>query len=164
MPEAIKKGAKKDLVDNIDNALNKLSLTAAGKDKMNTLLAANHLYEYIPDLYTLVKPKPSPEIKRILYYSRNVILNSSASNWAQSDSDIKSLESVWDLYKNGLSKDQKDIANKLELSIYEFKKVVKDRNQSLVKIKGEVEFSNIVALEKATESESGSSSQQSSGS
>lgn len=164
MPEAIKKGAKKNLIDNIDNAINKLSVTTASKNKMNALLAANQLYGYIPDLYALIKPKPSPQIKRILYYSRNVILNSSAANWAQADSDIKSLKSTWDLYKNGLSKDQKDIANKLELSIYELEKVVKDRNQSLVNIKGKVEFSNIIALEKTTENESGSNSQQSSGS
>ena len=164
MPEAIKKGAKKDLIDNVDNAINKLSVTTASKNKMNALLAANQLYEYIPDLYALIKPKPSPEIKRILYYSRNVIINSTVANWTQADSDIKSLKSTWDLYKNSLSKDQKDVANKLELSIDELEKVVKGRNQSLVNIKGKVEFSNIIALEKATENESGSSSQQSSGS
>ncbi len=162
MPEAIKKGAKKELIDNIDNAINKLSVTATSKNKMNALLAANQLYEYIPDLYTLIKPKPSPEIKRVLYYSRNVIINSSVANWTQADSDIKSLKSTWDLYKNGLSKDQKDVANKLELSIDELEKVVKGRNQSLVNIKGKVEFSNIMALEKATENESGNSSKQSS--
>lgn len=164
MPEAIKKGAKKGLIDNIDNAINELSVTTASKDKMNALLAANQLYDYIPDLYALIKPRPSPEIKKILYYSRNIILNSSVANWAQADSDIKSLKSTWDIYKNSLSKDQKDAENKLELSIYELEKVVKNRNESLVDIKGKVEFSNIIALEKATENESGSNSQQSSGS
>lgn len=145
---------------NQQNLMDKVS----SKDKMNALLAANQLYDYIPDLYALIKPRPSPEIKKILYYSRNIILNSSVANWAQADSDIKSLKSTWDIYKNSLSKDQKDAENKLELSIYELEKVVKNRNESLVDIKGKVEFSNIIALEKATENESGSNSQQSSGS
>lgn len=161
MPAAIKKGVNKNLVNNIDNALNNLSTTAASKNKMNTLLAANQLYAYIPDLYMHIQPKPSPEIKRIRYYSRSAILNSSTANWAQANSDISSLKSVWVLYKNGLSKDQQDTANKLDLSIYELEKVVKERNQSLVNIKGKVEFSNIEALEKATESESTSSGGQS---
>ena len=158
MPVAIKKGANKDLVNNFGNKLNDLSSTVTGKNKMKTLIAANQLYVYIPDLYLLFKPKLSPEIKRVRYYSRSAILYSSSANWTQADSDIGSLKSVWAVYKNSLSKDQQDNANKLDLSINELEKVIKERNQSLIDIKGKVEFSNIEALEKAAEKESGGES------
>ena len=158
MPVAIKKGANKDLVNNFGNKLNNLSSTVVGKDKMKTLIAANQLYVYIPDLYLLFKPKLSPEIKRVRYYSRSAILNSLSANWTQVDSDISSLKSVWAVYKNSLSKDQQDNANKLDLSINELEKVIKERKQPLIDIKGKVEFSNIEALEKATEKESGGQS------
>jgi hypothetical protein len=158
MPVAIKKGANKDLVNNFGNKLNDLSSTVVGKDKMKTLIAANQLYAYIPDLYLLFKPKLSPEIKRVRYYSRSSILNSLTANWAQANSDIDNLKSIWVVYKNSLNKDQQDIANKLDLSIYELEKVIKAKNQPLVKIKGKVEFSNIEALEKAMESKSGGQS------
>ena len=155
MPAVIKKGASKELVNNFDNALNHLSSTVPGRNTMNTLLAANQLYAYVPDLYSLFQSKPSPAIKRIRYYSRSAILNSLTANWTQADSDMNNLKSVWALYKNSLSKDQQEIANKLDLSIYELEKVVKEKNQPLVKIKGNVELSNTETLEKAAESESG---------
>lgn len=165
MPMVIKKDANKDLVNNFDNALNNLSNTVISKSKINTLIAANQLYSYIPDLYLLFKSKPSPEIKRVRYYSRSAILNALAAQWTQADSDIDKLKSVWVLYKNTVSKEQQDTANKLDLSIYELEKVIKERNQTLVNIKGKVEFSNIEDLEKASESESGGQSggQESSG-
>lgn len=157
MSDAIKKGANNDLVNNFDNSLNNLSSTVKTKNKMNIMMAANRLYAYIPDLYSLFQTKSSPQIKRMRYYSRDAILNASAANWNQADSDMNSLKSVWALYKNSLNKDQQNLANKLDLSIYELEKVVKERNQSLVNIKGKIELSNTQALEKAAEGKSGSS-------
>lgn len=163
MPAAIKKGAKKDLINNFGTALNNLSDTITSKNKMNIMVAANNVYAYIPDLYSLFKTKPSPEIKRVRYYSRSAILNALTANWTQADSDITNLKSVWSLYKNSLKKEQQDIANKLDLSIMELEKVVKGKNAQLVNIKGKVELSNTEDLEKAVEGQSGgqSSSQQS---
>ncbi|MBW7571360.1 hypothetical protein [Caproiciproducens faecalis] len=158
MPVAIKKGANNDLVNNFGNRLNDLSSTVVSKNKMKTLIAANQLYVYIPDLYLLFKSKLSPEIKRVRYYSRSAILNASSANWTQADSDMSSLKSVWAVYRNSLSKDQQDNATKLDLSINELEKVIKERKQPLIAIKGKVEFSNIQALEKATQKESGGQS------
>ena len=158
MPEAVKKGAGKDLVNNFDNALNNLSKTVSSKNKMNTLLAANGLYAYIPDFYSLFDAKSSPEIKRVRYFARSAILSSLAANWAQADSDIGNLKSVWALYKGTLGKDQQDMANKLDLSIYELEKVVAQRNQQLTNIKGKVVLSNTEALEEAAGSEFGGQS------
>lgn len=156
---AIKKGAKKALINNFDNALNSLTNTVIGKNKTNTLMAASYLYAYIPDLYSLFNPKASPEIKRIRYYSRNAILNSLTANWTQADSDIANLKSTWSLYKNALNKEQQDMVSKLDVSIYELEKVVKERNQPLTDIKGRVAFSNIEALEKGAGDESKKGSQ-----
>lgn len=158
MSEAIKKGASNDLVNNVDNSLNNLSNIVKSKDKMNIMIAANRLYAYIPDLYSLFQTKSSPQIKRMRYYSREAILNASIADWNQADSNINSLKSVWALYKNSLNKDQQDLANKLDLSIYELEKVVKERNQSLVNIKGKIELSNMQNLEETTESKSGEES------
>ncbi|QEY33991.1 hypothetical protein FL966_02415 [Caproiciproducens galactitolivorans] len=152
MAAAVKKGAKQELINNFSTALNNLSNTVSSKNKMNIMLAANKVYANIPDLYSLFQPKPSPEIKRVRYYSRSAILNSLASNWKQADSDISNLKSVWELYKNSLGKEQQDMANKLDLSIIELEKVVKGKNLKLVDIKGKVMLSNTEALEKAAES------------
>ena len=68
---------------------------------------------------------------------------------------ITVLSSSWTLYKNAVPKDQQEDANKLDLSIYEFEKVMKEKNQPLIDIKGRVTLSNIQSLEQALEKESG---------
>jgi uncharacterized membrane protein YgcG len=57
------------------------------------------------------------------------------------------------MYKNTVSKEQQDTASKLDFSIYELEKVVKQRNQLLTDIKGRVALDNIKSLEKASEKE-----------
>lgn len=151
MPEAVKRGANKGVIDNFSKALNSLTNTVISKNKTNTLLAASYLYAYVPDLYYLYRTKTSPEVKRIRHYVRNAMLNAMTANWAQTETDLNSLKSSWSLYKNAISKDQQDNANKLDLSIYEFEKVIKDKNQPLIDIKGRVTLSNIQSLEQALE-------------
>lgn len=158
MPEAVKKGAKKDLINNFSTSLNNLSNAVTSKSKMNIMLAANKVYADIPDLYSLFQPKPSPEIKRVRYYSRSAILNALNANWTQASSDISNLKSVWNLYKNSLSKEHQEMANKLDLSIYELEKVVTGKNAQLVNIKGKVVLLNTEELEQASESKSGGQS------
>lgn len=163
MPIALKKGAKKNLIDNFDNELNKLSQTITNKNKINTLMAANHLYSYIPELYLLFEKSTSPEIKRMRYYSRNAILNSLTANWTQVDSDITKLKDIWSMQKNALKNEQQDLAGKLDVSIFELEKVTKQRSQPITDIKGRITFSNIELLEKSKNSESNKGTQSGNG-
>lgn len=155
MPSAVKMGANRTLVDNFSNALNNLTNTVIAKNKTNTLVAASRLYSYIPDFYSLYRTKTSPEIKRIRHYTRNAMLSAMNANWTQADQDINSLKSSWSLYKNTLSRDQQDSSNKLDFSIYELEKVIKDRSQPLTDIKGRVAMANVETLEKSAEKQAG---------
>jgi len=151
MPEAAKKGANKELIDNFSNALNNLTNTVTNKNKTETLMAASNLYSNIPDFYSLYKTGTSPEIKRIRHYSRNAILNAMTENWEQAEKDINKLKDSWSLFKNTIPGDNEENSSKLDFSIYELEKVIKEKNQSLTDIKGRVTLSNIQALEKALE-------------
>ncbi|MCX8131638.1 MAG: hypothetical protein N3I35_16285 [Clostridia bacterium] len=148
MPMAAQKGASKNLMDGFSKALNSLTNTIIGKNSTNTLMAASYLYAYIPDFYSLYKTEMSPEIKRIKYYTRNAMLNSWTANWTQAESDINALKSSWPLIKNTVSKDQQENCNKLDYSLYELEKVIKEKNQPLVDIKGRVALTNVQAIEK----------------
>lgn len=154
MPLAVKEGANRSLIDNFENALNGLTNSVISKNHDHTLMAANNLYQYIPDFYSLYRTKTSPEIKRIRYYTRDAVLNAMISNWSQAESDINSLKSSWSLYKNAVSKDHQDSANKLDFSIYQLERVVKEKNQPLTDIKGRVALSNIESMEKSMEDQS----------
>ena len=157
IPEAIKKGASLKITENFSNSLNYLTTTAAAKDQNRTLLAANGLYGCIPDLYSLYRTKMSPEIKRMHYLVRNVILTSEAGDWTQSDKDMSSLKASWSVAKGSLGKEQEKDQDKLDMSFTELEKVVKAKNQQLTSIKGKVALSNIQAVEKSYEKESGNS-------
>lgn len=149
LPSATKKNANRQLIDNFDNALNALTSTIQTKDKNQTLLAANNLYSYIPDFYMLYKTESSPEIKRIRYYARNIVLNSNISNFEQADKDIISIKATWAIYKNTIAQENQDLSSKLDYSIYELEKVVAEKNQPLIDIKGRITISNTKSLEKA---------------
>ena len=156
-PMAVKMNAGKDLTEGFSTALNSLTNTIIGKNKTNTLMAASYLYTYIPDFFMLYKTPNSPEIKRIRHYTRNAMLNGITGNWTQAEGDLTNLKSTWSIYKNILGRDQKESSNKLEYSIDELEKVIKERNQPLTDIKGRVALANIQALEKETEENQGKS-------
>lgn len=151
MPDAVKKGANKKLVDNFSDSLNTLTDSLREKNKNKTLLLASDLYTHIPDFYSLYKTGSSPEIKRIRHYARNVVLNSMTGNWEQSFDGMNSLKETWDIYKNTIDKEMQDVSGKLDFSIYELNKVINEKNQELSYIKGKITISNIRALEKAIE-------------
>ncbi len=148
MPEISKKGADMKLIDNFDNALNSLTTTIDSKDQGKALTAANKLYSLVPDLYSLYRTKMSPEVKRIIYYTRNIILESDKSNWEQVKNDNEALEKSWPLIRNTLEKEQKAIGDKLDFSIYELKKVITEKNKQLTGIKGRIVLNNIMLLQK----------------
>lgn len=154
MPEAIKKGAGLKITDNFSNSLNYLTTTAGARDKKKTLLAANGLYGCIPDLFSLYRTKMSPEIKRMHYLIRNVILTSEAGDWVQAEKDINGLKASWVVSKGSLEKEQEKEQVKLDMSLAELEKVVKEKNQQLTAIKGRVALSNIQAVEKSYEKDS----------
>lgn len=149
IPSATKKNATRGLIDNFDNSLNNLTSTIVTKDKNNTLLAANNLYLFIPDFYMLYKTPTSPEIKRIRYYIRNIVLNAAILNWEQAGKDIVSLKATWAIYKNTIDPKNQDLASKLDYSIYELEKVVNENNIYLTDIKGRIAISNTEGVEKA---------------
>jgi hypothetical protein len=161
MPQAMKKGANQKVLDDFSNALNSLTNTIITKNKTNTLLAANYLYAYIPDLFSIYRTKSPSEIKRIRYYARNAMLNSLTANWTQAELDIDNLKSAWMVLRNVLNKESQDSINKLDLSITELDKVVGSKNQPLTDIKGRIALANIEEIEKSLEDTGGEINSQS---
>jgi hypothetical protein len=151
MPEITKKGADMKLVDNFANALNTLTIMAESRDKEKVLSCTNKLYSYIPDLYSLYRTKMSPEVKRMIYYTRNIILESDKNSWEQVGKDNEALGKSWSILRNSLEKEKKEIEDKLDLSIYELKKVVEEKNSQLCGIKGRIVLNNIQLIQKSFE-------------
>lgn len=151
LPEVTKKGADLKLVDAFDNSLNNLTTEAESRNKDKVLALANKLYSHIPDLYSLYHSKIPPEVKRMIYFTRNVMLESEKDNWEQVERDTESLEKTWTLFRNTVEDEQKKTGDKLNFSIYELKKVVSEKNRQLADIKGRIVLNNIGELSKLYE-------------
>lgn len=149
MPEITKKGGSKELLDGFSNALNNLTKIAESKERAGTLLGANQVYGHISGIYSLYKTKEPPELKRISYYTRNTVLDSLTGDWSKAQSDLEEVKNRWSLVKNSINQDQQEDSAKLDLSIYELEKVVKQNNKELAEIKGSITLMNIQDLEKA---------------
>lgn len=150
-PSLSKKGADIKLIDNFDNALNQLTTTVTTKDTQKVLTSANTLYSKLPDLYSLYRIKLSPEAKRMVYYTRNIILEAAKDNWEQVAKDNEAIEKSWALFRNTLENEQKEPGDKLNFSIYELKKVSAEKNKQLTDIKGKIVLDNIKGLQKSVE-------------
>lgn len=150
-PDLSKKGADIKLIDNFDNALNQLTTTVSSKDTQKVLASANTLYSKLPDLYSLYRTRISPEAKRMVYYTRNIILEAAKDNWDQVIKDNEAIEKSWSLFRNTLENEQKKPGDKLNFSIYELKKVTNEKNKQLADIKGKIVLDNIKDLQKSIE-------------
>jgi hypothetical protein len=150
-PDLSKKGADIKLIDNFDNALNQLTTTISSRDTQKVLTSANTLYSKLPDLYSLYRTKLSPEAKRMVYYTRNIILEAAKDNWEQVATDNEAIEKSWSLFRNTLENEQKKPGDKLNFSIYELKKVSAEKNKQLTDIKGKIVLDNIRDLQKSIE-------------
>jgi hypothetical protein len=153
MPEAVEKGADNKIIDDFGSALNTLTTGINDREKEKYVLTANRLHAVIPELYSLYEKKDLPQLKRIIFYTRSCILYSLAADWASSNSYLEELKSTWTILKRTLKEGQKQISNKVDLSIYELEKVVKEENSQLTNIKGRITLINIEELEKSLENE-----------
>ncbi|NLM20427.1 MAG: hypothetical protein GX207_01580 [Peptococcaceae bacterium] len=148
MPEITQKGASKELLDKFSDALNNLTKAVETKDKNKTMLAANNLYAGVAEMYALYKIKTVPGLKLLIYHTRNVILNSAIDNWSETMTARDELKAAWSLVRTTLE-GQKEREVKLDLSISELDKVIKEKNIDLIEIKGKLILANIESLQKS---------------
>ena len=149
MPEAAEKSTDSKVIDNFSDSLNNLTNIITEQDKVKTLLAANNLHSSIPEFYSFYKTKHIGEIKRMVFYTRSCILYSQSEKWTEVDSYMEDLESSWTFLKSALAKEEVESVSKLDLSIYELKKVAEVKDSQLINIKGRLTIANIEELEKA---------------
>lgn len=155
-PKSMKEGATKDLTDQFSNSLNTLTMVAMKKNNIDTMVAANQLYGYVPEFYYLYKTKVSPEVKKVKFYARDCVLSAMKQNWAQADTDIKDLKASFTIFKRSLENNMKEKGTKIENSIYELEKVEKEKNRELTDIKGRLVLKGTMTLEKEMEESGGS--------
>ena len=150
MPSALKMSVDPGLNNGATDSLNLLTKKAQEKNYMDVLWESNNLYKYICSFYALHQDKAAP-VKLDLYYARSIMLGGMVADWTATDSALKDLKNAWLAQRTMYSDKQKDAVAKLDFSIGEIEKVIADKNQGLVQIKGKILMKNIAELEKGLE-------------
>lgn len=150
-PEISEKGVSKEKIEGFSNALNKLTESLEEQNKEKTLIAASKLYSYIPEFYAVYETEFSPEVKRMIFYTRDAMIYGMVEKWSEADTDIRKLKESWDLVKNDLKQSQKEDSKKLSFSLEELETVIKEKNKELVDIKGRITLYNIKAIEQKSQ-------------
>ncbi|HHV95744.1 MAG TPA: hypothetical protein GXX37_04605 [Clostridiaceae bacterium] len=150
-PKAAKVEDSHDKLNTFSDSLNNLTNSVNSKDKLSTLVNANKCYGDIAELYSIYKKPNISEVKKLKYYTRNIILGSMKNDWSQADENMEHVKTLWDLLKNNLTENNeeyKEPSGTLDFSIKEFEKVVNEKNQDLVDLKGRIVLANIEIIDK----------------
>lgn len=151
-PIAIKDGSKNDIVDGFDTDLNILSNSVANKNLMSTLDNGNNLYKYIPEFFKNYS-SDQVNIKRLKYYSRDVMYKSRFDKWDLAFVSIDKCNETFENINTQLKEQFKELVSTLEYSIKDLEKVTTEKQKSLTQIKGNLVLENIKNLDKQIKSE-----------
>ncbi|WKV08686.1 hypothetical protein Q2T46_14340 [Thermoanaerobacterium sp. CMT5567-10] len=149
-PIAAKAGASTDLLNNVSTAINTLTTKSTNKLLNDTMIAANNVYKYIPEIENYFKTTSPPDIKKLRFYNRDIDFNSSIGKWDVAKKDINDLKAIWKTLKVKLPKDAKTASDKFDSGLSELEKAVQAKDSTITKIKSNVLESDIKSLEKAS--------------
>ncbi|TCW41891.1 hypothetical protein EDC21_10350 [Thermohydrogenium kirishiense] len=149
-PIAAKAGASTDLLNNVSTAINTLTTKSTNKLLNDTMIAANNVYKYIPEIENYFKTTSPPDIKKLRFYNRDIDFNSSIGKWDVATKDINDLKVIWKTLKVKLPKDAKTASDKFDSGLSELEKAVQAKDSTITKIKLNVLESDIKSLEKAS--------------
>ncbi|PHO06082.1 hypothetical protein BFT35_13120 [Thermoanaerobacterium thermosaccharolyticum] len=149
-PIAAKAGASTDLLNNVSTAINTLTTKSTNKLLNDTMIAANNVYKYIPEIENYFKTTSPPDIKKLRFYNRDIDFNSSIGKWDVATKDINDLKVIWKTLKVKLPKDAKTASDKFDSGLSELEKAVQAKDSTITKIKSNVLESDIKSLEKAS--------------
>jgi hypothetical protein len=148
LPKAVKDGVPPKLTEEFGDMLNEVTNMSLEKNNAQMLLAVNKLYSFIPNALAVYDSHIHPGIKKVRYYTRNVIYNANIGDWEQAAKDAEELESVWSSTKSMVAKKSKEDVETLNYAVKDLLKVVQMESKQLVFIKGEIVMQNIKDIEK----------------
>jgi len=149
-PEAVKIGISSEMTNSFDNTLNTLTNNIDGKSLISTLSNATDLYKYIPEFLSHYKSK-FVDIKRVKYFTRDVMYNSRSDKWDLADNSITKMNTLLSNIRSQSSEEIKNNINSLLYGISDLEKVTKERQKNLIQIKGNIILDNIKIIEKYIE-------------
>lgn len=135
--------ADNQAIEDFKEQLNTLSEQIMARNEENTLIAANKLYSYYSIFLNLYKHMQPPEVKKVKYLIRQIIINGQREQWDETVTLLKDMENIWEIAKARMIKPNKTVNSRIDLGIKDFSAVAKQQKIDLVKIKGDILLKNL---------------------
>lgn len=153
-PKAMKAGARLEIVTGFEEQLNVLTAKVMARDRYGAQLAANRAAQYIPDFLQLYGTNPSPDLSRLRYLNRDVMLKVDANDWVGAEKDLAEMPPIWSRVRSEAKGEEEYETNKVDFSLTDLNQAVKTRDKALVRIKADIVERNLTTLSKFLEKES----------
>lgn len=150
---ALKDGADTGKIDQMENALNKLTSYIEAQDKDGALIEANNIILSLSNFMDFYKGNVDGVLGKIEYMSRQSYMDAKEDNWIgagektqQGETHISTLRQRADI-----KEEQKPLIEKLTLSIEDLEKAIVEENLNLLEIKRDIVIKNVETLKEELE-------------
>lgn len=140
-----KDGITEEEINKLEESLNELTIFVDEKDDMKAISLANEVILSISDILAHYDGNIDAEINKIKYFARMTLIYGQLGDWASADKAIKESFPVFSTLAQKINLEEKDKEklSKLEHSIVDMEKVIKDENKELLKIKRDIIVENV---------------------
>ena len=138
-------------INDFESALNNLTKTVEVQDAYLGLLEVNQLYKYLPDFYMLYESKVPPDLDRLRFAAKKIMLLGEKQNFAGANDVLLYFENIWMTARPKLKSENAEVVSKFEFAFADLKNSVIAKNEMIVKAKSEVLLKLIDEIEKKAE-------------
>jgi len=115
------------------------------------LLEINQLYKYLPDFYMLYESKVPPDLDRLRFAAKKIMLLSEKQNFTGANDVLLYFENIWMTARPKLKSENAEIVSKFEFAFADLKNAVIAKNDMIVEAKSEVLLKLVDEIEKKAE-------------
>lgn len=150
-PEAVKAGARQEIISGFENWLNILPARIRAADRYGAQLAANNASLYIPDLLQLYETKFPPDLPRLRYMTRDVVLKVDAGDWAGAKAVLAAMPAIWSRARGTAEGEKKSEASLVSFAMTDLTQAVEAGDRDLAHVKAGILEKNLEKMEKSLE-------------
>lgn len=145
---AVKDGAVREKIEQMENTLNNLTSYIEIKNKDKSLIEANNVMLSLSDFLDLYKGNVDGILRKIEYMARQAYMVAKEGDWEEAEEKTKQRENYITTLRQraDIKEDQKPLLEKLILSIEDVEKAIGEEKIKLLEIKRDIVIKNIESL------------------
>ncbi len=150
-PNLISALASQNSINAFEDALNTLTISIEIPDVHRNLLSLIELNKVLPDFYELYDTKENPDLDRLRYAIKKIILVSEKEDYEKIESVFDYLNSQWSKVKPKLKEDSLSYINKFDFALSDLKTAIDKKNKIIINTKSIVIIKILDELEESLE-------------